>query len=497
MNSDKNKPPDPGIPEHDSESRDSESLGSPSFSTLTAPSIRSSSSSPIPDVELLPNEASSRKRGPIADDQSIRHKITRIENSTKSSKNNQPSTPAYTRKYLSSDLGPFAVHVSKIESDPSSGVSIHPVKFGQFIFKHNISHISKDGIKKLGRNRIVVEFTISSAANDFLENSLLLEKGYKAFIPSYQVTRMGIARGIPTDFSNEEIPNYIDVPLGCGKVVKARRLNYKVRNETSYEWRPSETVVLTFDGQRLPRYVYCFHNSIAIEPYKFPVIQCFNCCRYGHVKEACRSNSRCHKCGGPHSSNRCYINDDSLSCIFCSGTHSALDKNCPEQQRQREIKTRMSEEGISFQEAAKGIAASQRPYSEVLKQAHVTRVPTQDPINHIETNSYRKTVFLKPKPRAPIQRGYDKKAHENIIREFNIPTPENGCALQSSKTISNSTDVSKISDILDLLQQSLVTYVSTNQSLPSNVAEKLFEITQLLINQNGNHSTMEYQEHSS
>ncbi|XP_061704585.1 uncharacterized protein LOC133515951 [Cydia pomonella] len=157
------------------------------------------------------------------------------------------------------------------------------------------------GIKKIGRNRLSIEFRSAAGANQFLSSSLAT-KSCKKFIPSYHITKTGIARNIPTDFSNDDLPNLIRTPYGCGKVVKARRLNFKKRNQAdnTTQWAPSETVVLTFDGQILPDKVFLFNCALEVVPYYYPTVQCYKCCRFGHVRAQCRSRPRCFKCAQPH-----------------------------------------------------------------------------------------------------------------------------------------------------------------------------------------------------
>lgn len=130
----------------------------------------------------------------------------------------------YSEEY---DKSPFLVHVSRKISDPSSGTSIQSIKFGQFLVKNNIKNITKHGIKNVGRNKISVEFLTANDANNFLNDSTLENNNYDATIPSYNVTRMGLVRQIPTEWSMEEFVNWSELSQGTGQIVKARRLNRK------------------------------------------------------------------------------------------------------------------------------------------------------------------------------------------------------------------------------------------------------------------------------
>ncbi|KPJ17845.1 tRNA (cytosine(34)-C(5))-methyltransferase [Papilio machaon] len=96
-------------------------------------------------------------------------------------------TPEFTlrkNKYEGSE-SPFLVHVSKKENESSLGVSLRPIHFGYFLSKNNIKNVLADGVKRVGRNRISVEFKSASDANSFLELPTLTQYNYEAVIPSY------------------------------------------------------------------------------------------------------------------------------------------------------------------------------------------------------------------------------------------------------------------------------------------------------------------------
>ncbi|KOB71820.1 putative pol-like protein, partial [Operophtera brumata] len=136
------------------------------------------------------------------------------------------------KEYSTVDKGPFIIHVAREEPDPSAGTTIRPIKFGQFLSNHHVTNICSDGIKQVGRNRISVEFRTAVDANKFLDNTtLLFQYKYIASIPVFNITRMGLVQNVPVDMSMEEFATSLEVPSGCGFVVKARRLNRKSHDE--------------------------------------------------------------------------------------------------------------------------------------------------------------------------------------------------------------------------------------------------------------------------
>ena len=235
-----------------------------------------------------------------------------------------PPTPSTTpalnegRLYISGDVGPFVVHVQRIEPQVNSGFSLHAIKFGSALKTYHVEGIKRDGVKQIGRNRVSVEFTSADSANRFVKHTAF-NKSNNLFIPSFNVTRMGVVRNVPSDWSDEEVMKNIEVPEGCGKVLKLRRMNIKRQIDGQTQYVPSETMVITFDGQVRPQRIFMAYSSLPVTKYEFPTIQCFKCCRFGHVADKCRSSERCFRCGAGHQGKNCPLTVDKARCISCRG----------------------------------------------------------------------------------------------------------------------------------------------------------------------------------
>lgn len=398
------------------------------------------------------------------------------------------------KAYKPSDKGPFRVHVSRSEPDPSAGTSIRPIKFGQFLSRNKIKNICPDGVKRVGRNKIAVEFMSAVDANNFLDNPILSLNRYEASIPSYSIMKMGIVRQIPVDWSMDEFVESLVIPSGTGEVLKARRLNRKVRENDKNIWIPTQSIVLTFHGQVLPTRVFSYHTSLPVEPYQYPTIQCLNCCRFGHVKAQCRSKPRCFRCSQPHSGETCEIGEAMASCLHCLGKHFANNVSCPEQRRQKSIKIIMSQENLSYEEASIQLPKIQKSYSDVLSVAPFSQPSLSSHISNSQStslspSSYKKTVISSSHPRVPLGKSYDRDAHHSIVAEEPSVLP-NGCALLSSQ-VSSSETTSQNDSLLELLLTMILNLISQNKNnLPSNVAQKLFELSSISSN-NGSRPSME------
>ncbi|XP_048004315.1 uncharacterized protein LOC125240466 [Leguminivora glycinivorella] len=322
-----------------------------------------------------------------------------------------PSLDSKSREYGANDDGPFIVHVSR-EAAPSSSATLKPINVGLLLTRANVNNIQKDGgIKSVGRNRVAVTFSTAADANNFLKHPLLGENKFIADIPSYHVSRMGVVRGVPSDWTMEELVNGTSLREGKGKILKARRLQRKIlKDDGSPSWVPTQSVVVTFEGQSLPAKIFAYYTSLVVDVYQLPIIQCRKCLRFGHIQAQCRSDARCYKCSQKHPGDGCNIAPEHVRCIFCSGRHYATDKTCNEFGRQKAIKLAMSEQSISYAEAAAQFSSVRRPYSDVARvmfeqipdssrssesPCH-TFIPTSPP-----TTSYRKTIYRAPRARVP------------------------------------------------------------------------------------------------
>lgn len=395
--------------------------------------------------------------------------------------------PVGRTSYQASDAAPYVVHVQKNYSG-NDNTTLHPITFGRCLKKNGINGIVNGSLKRIGRNRISISFVNYSDANAFIAKKNIADEGYKVFIPTFNVTRMGVIRGVPTDWSDEDVLANITVPIGCGPIIKIRRLRRKVVVDGNRTFENTGTVVVTFDGQILPSRVYMCYTALPVSLYIYPTVQCFNCCRYGHVKSQCRSTPRCYKCGQGHSGDSCNLDEDDYWCCLCKGNHEATNKKCLEFSRQKSIKETMSKSCISYMEAVKlHPVIDKQSYADALLKTASTSSSTntaqsnlsQSKIDTVQ-HSYRKTVFLKPRSPTKLSKGYDIAAHNELVKSptlpKNLPVYDNTQKGDDNKM--------KIPDII----QALIQLLSQSKTLsPSNVALVIDELYQIS-NNNGSKS---------
>ncbi|KAL0838620.1 hypothetical protein ABMA28_016705 [Loxostege sticticalis] len=409
--------------------------------------------------------------------QTISQSWNPTQNISQSSPPTDTFTPVGRPQYVATDLGPYTVHVQKIQSSPSENITLHPVSFGRFLKRNAFKNIVNGSLKKIGRNRLSISFSNFEDANDFLNNETLSLNSFKAFIPTFNVTRMGVIRGVPVSWSDEDIIENISVPTGCGNVLKIRRLKKKNTLNGKSEFVPIETVVLTFDGQVLPKRIFLCYNSLPVDLYIYPTIQCFKCCRYGHVKSQCRSLPRCFKCGQGHTGDTCDTEEENITCFLCDGFHMATSRKCPEYARQKSIKETMAKSCVTYAEALKLHPPISKSFADVLLSGqsvdHDASRPNLNKFtshankqSNTTTNSYKKTVFLKPKTPPRPGKGYDRREHETLIKDYNTPiTPSKSVLINSDANNS----LSNLS-LRELVITLITSLTQTNLLSPSNVA---------------------------
>lgn len=172
-------------------------------------------------------------------------------------------------------------------------------------------------------------------------------------------------------------------------------------------------------------------------------------------------------------------------CILCTGQHFATDQSCPEMIRQKQIKKKMSEDNMSYSEAATLFPPVYRSYSDVARVMFTqpqsqpinaaSQTPSTAPNQLSSRTSYRRTYYSSPRPRATLSSGFDRAAHQALISQYDPPSPQNGIALRDN----NSHNVDSDNDnLIDVLLSTLINIISRFDDFPppSNVAQKLSKL---------------------
>ncbi|XP_037572324.1 uncharacterized protein LOC119454478 [Dermacentor silvarum] len=191
---------------------------------------------------------------------------------------------------------------------------------------------------------------------------------------------------------DEEIEEALaDQGVLAARTIIIRRDNKEIR---------TKNVVLTFASTTLPTAVKASYLYLRVRPYIPNPRRCFRCQRYGHGSQSCRGNPTCVKCGqNDHDDEQC---TNPLQCINCKGPHAAYSRSCPEWKKEKEIITLKTKRNISYQEARKRMAFTQKgSYAQAVQRGQApqmvsvgTQVQLQDMVAAVRPSN-------KPTKQAP------------------------------------------------------------------------------------------------
>lgn len=224
-----------------------------------------------------------------------------------------------------------------------------------------------------------------------------------AFIPPSRISRKGIIRNVPLDLTDQNILMNIKSPIN---VISINRLNRKVSNNPSNVreenntsasvpvYTPSFSVMVTFEGQKLPKYITMFYVSHPVTPYVSRASLCHSCFRFSHTKDNCKSQPRCIHCGEKghsFSKNHCPRFEEAPRCVNCRGNHRADASNCPEFAIQKEIREYAAHRNLTLRDASEVIRGKRFPPSfSSSSSEEFPPLPTRDRNkgNNINNNVY-------------------------------------------------------------------------------------------------------------
>lgn len=215
------------------------------------------------------------------------------------------------------------------------------------------------------------------------------------------------------------------------------------------------------------------------------------------MEKHCKSKSpRCNHCSGDHHFDACTKSDKPV-CMYCKGNHTSSDKSCKEYIRQTKIKNIMSNESISFIDAAKKIQNSYVEVSNRFVSLSTESEFPQLPMNRSNpqvrpTRTYKRPLLtLQPQPHISSRSSHTKphpsinsqnQYYNHLSSQPLTPITSNPHTNFRSPHISPDTDniVDNINDIflsiINLIPQSQLTSSLTESC--SALKEKLLHTLQ-------------------
>jgi hypothetical protein len=143
------------------------------------------------------------------------------------------------------------------------------------------------------------------------------------------------------------------------------------------EYKPSNSLILTFGTPQLPKTLKIFYQVIAVTPFIPNPLRCFYCQRFGHHENKCKNAPVCANCAGVgnHHEGSC----DKLSkCANCGGDHPANSNKCPVWLKEKEVTKLKFTNNISYPEARKLLEnLPEQTYSQIVKSKSTQNAATQ------------------------------------------------------------------------------------------------------------------------
>ena len=113
-------------------------------------------------------------------------------------------------------------------------------------------------------------------------------------------------------------------------VVEVHRITVKKEGKVI----PTNTLFLTFNRPDIPKEVVVGYLKVKVELFVPNPLRCFNCNKFGHTSQRCRTTAKCQRCGKDKHEELC---EGHLICSHCKGPHAVSAENCPVWKKEKEI----------------------------------------------------------------------------------------------------------------------------------------------------------------
>ncbi|KAH7961200.1 hypothetical protein HPB52_005397 [Rhipicephalus sanguineus] len=172
------------------------------------------------------------------------------------------------------------------------------------------------------RNIVAADVTTRECLEQLLALTELRGIAVKARQPADRLTSIGYLHGVDGEPDNAS--------LLCGL-----QSSLPVLSATG----EGSTVTLRFAGPVPPQHVKLFLVRFPVRPARPRPLQCRQCGRFGHAREACSRPDGCIRCGRAHPEGETCQRP---RCINCGGPHAADTPACPRWQQECKVATIMA-----------------------------------------------------------------------------------------------------------------------------------------------------------
>lgn len=307
---------------------------------------------------------------------------------------NEKSTPLELNDeslncYLDSDKGPFYVHLHPTEDEQD----MHDMTMGLRLKNLCVKGIKE--VKKISRRELKVIFSDRNLANGFLKSAMPSKLKVKAFVPRYNIIKVGIVFDIPVHYDSAQLYDCLESQLPIVDIFRCQKRKI-VNGQKTKEWISASTIKVSFRGQELPDEVRFGYSMRKVKLHIPGVLQCFKCLRFGHMNKFCKQvNATCKNCGIQHVVTDDYPCPSPMKCFHChSDKHNGTSKECPEFSRNQLIKEPMICKNLTFSEADAEFPRAQSCFILAEKRNEFPKLrkrANRDPEERVEESFPRKT----------------------------------------------------------------------------------------------------------
>lgn len=267
-------------------------------------------------------------------------------------------------KYYPGDRGPFVVIITQVDNEKLNELRVAKILINDLKLANNniiqIRSVRNGGVKVIVKN--------SKTANKILKADLNKLK-LSATIPFNYLHSKGVIRNVPIEFTMDNIINDLECPV---KIVALEREQRWCHTEKVA--KPTESVIITFRSYELPRNVTMFGCHIRVLLYIPKPLLCQLCKMFGHTKKFCKSPTTCKQCFKIHDG--ACEEAQKRSCRYCIGhDHVTGQAKCPQTQLQRNIKTKMLRERLTFKDAHEAVKMEGEEYPGLPRQEQKQAFP--------------------------------------------------------------------------------------------------------------------------
>lgn len=234
----------------------------------------------------------------------------------------------------------FIVIQSKEHEKPIKDLSVFIIEKS---LEGSIGH--PKSVKFLRNGDLLVETASSKQTENLLNCTSLFGISIVASLHKSLNSSKGIIRdpNLKNSSTSEIVEN-----LKTQGVSSVRRISIK-RSGTIIQ---TNTYVVTFNRPKPPPSLKVFYSSIKVDSYIPNPLRCFNCQKFGHHENNCKSSEVCVKCGqgASHHYSEC---PNKLQCVNCGKEHAANSNTCEIWKKEKEIIRIKVQQNKSYPEARK------------------------------------------------------------------------------------------------------------------------------------------------